>query len=48
MTEEKGLDPLVADKIGEYVKQKGFAVIFFFFSLALIAINQAAQNCLNN
>lgn len=23
MTEEKGLDPVVADKIGEYVKHKG-------------------------
>lgn len=23
MTEEKGLDPVVADKIGEYVKLKG-------------------------
>ena len=23
MTEEKGLDPAVADKIGEYVKHKG-------------------------
>jgi len=23
MTEEKGLDPAVADKIGEYVKYKG-------------------------
>lgn len=23
MTEEKGLDPVIADKIGEYVKYKG-------------------------
>ena len=23
MTEEKGLDPAVADKLGEYVKRKG-------------------------
>lgn len=23
MTKEKGLDPVVADKIGEYVKHKG-------------------------
>lgn len=27
MTEEKGLDPNVADKIGEYVKLKGSAVM---------------------
>lgn len=27
MTEEKGLDPAVADKIGEYVKHKGTSII---------------------
>jgi len=26
MTDEKGLDPVVADKIGEYVKHKGGSV----------------------
>ena len=27
MTEEKGLDPAVADKIGEYVKHKGLSTV---------------------
>jgi histidyl-tRNA synthetase len=27
MTEEKGLDPAVADKIGEYVKHKGSSIM---------------------
>ena len=27
MTEEKGLDPAVADKIGEYVKHKGLFIV---------------------
>ena len=28
MTEEKGLDPAVADKIGEYVQHKGICLHF--------------------
>ena len=29
MTDEKGLDPAVADKIGEYVKHKGMWLTWF-------------------
>lgn len=40
MTEEKGLDPAVADKIGEYVKHKGMRIfkkirLYVWLTLAL-------------
>ena len=41
MTEDKGLDPIVADKIGEYVKLKGenrysFPMFFLHLTAGLI------------
>jgi hypothetical protein len=44
MTEEKGLDPASADKIGEYVKHKG-AYPFDGLSAVLLTVKQAVDPC---
>ena len=41
MTNEKGLDPVVADRIGEYVKLKGKRKLFnsYYWNLAWYYMN---------
>jgi hypothetical protein len=47
MTEEKGLDPAAADKIGEYVKRKG-SVSCLGLTQQFNGPMQAALNSSNN
>ena len=46
MTEEKGLDPAAADKIGEYVKHKGMCLSGLLAAYGVLTSTQAALSCL--
>jgi hypothetical protein len=43
MTEEKGLDPASADKIGEYVKHKGAYPFDDLSAVLLLTVKQAVD-----